>query len=117
MIYKDLSNSIKIRFFSFYLSFSVVGLLLAYWFGFGWFILFITLRRAIMTIPEIYIPIVHNVVGQEFSQIEKAHIYQKKINSRKIITIILWIMLVFFGFWKINIPIRDMISVIGNNLH
>lgn len=111
-----LIGSEKIRFGIFYISFSIIGLLVAFWYGFGWFIFFTVLRRVVIQIPEFYIPVIRFVVSKRFSQQEREKLerdLKTGINGlrKNILRIMIWIIFICIGFWKINIPIIDIITL------
>lgn len=112
-----LIGSEKIRFGIFYIAFSIIGLIVAFWYGLGWFIFFTILRRVVIQIPEFYIPVIRFVVSKRFSQQEKEKLEKDfktgiKGLRKNQFRIMIWILFICIGFWKINIPIIDIITLV-----
>jgi hypothetical protein len=105
-----------VRFAIFYGSFSLIGLLLAFWYGLGWLILFQTLRRFLFVTPVFYIPIARFLVSPEFAKEEKVRTVDRGFRWVKspisAIVTIFTILLTVLCFWKINIPLIDVIKML-----
>jgi hypothetical protein len=108
------------RILVFHSSFYIIGLVLAYWLGLGWYMLIMTLRSVILFIPQIYLPTIRLVVGSEFVEQERIRLIESEsltlpskaffssFTIRLLITIIM--------FWKANIPLRMLISLVITHL-
>ena len=107
------SFSSKARISAFILSFWLIGITLAIWFGLGWLILFQTIRLIIFLIPQFYLAAIRIVAGDEFMREEVEKKGNRKLLSWKNITIILLnILLTVLFFWKINIPVIDIYNLL-----
>jgi len=109
---------IVLYFFLFYSCFYVIGLLLAYWFGMGWFILFHTIRGLFNSIPRINTPVLRFLIDPEFG-VGRPDQEDKKISGwftskTAIIVNIINILLTILGFWKINIPLYVIVKMMGH---
>lgn len=113
---KKNTQKIILYLFFLYLFLFVVGILLSFWFGFGWFFLIITIGILLASSPRIYLPLVGLLMGNEFqNQLKKKIITnnnQRLISERTLLLIIFSILITIFAFWKINIPLRTIISAI-----
>jgi len=108
----------KVKFGCLYASFSFVGFVLAFWYGLGWFILLQTMRILFFTIPQLHLPVMQIVFGLEFTEEWRRAKLEKKsrwYSVSSILTPVLMIMLTILFFWKINIPLIDLLNMIINS--
>ena len=100
----------------FYFGFYLIGLILAFWFGMGWFILIHTIRGIINSIPILYLSVFQFIDSP--ATILK---HNKSLNSQPIqwftsktalVLNIVNIVLTILGFWKINIPLQSIIKFV-----
>lgn len=107
------SSYSKARFAAFILSFSLIGLTLAIWFGIGWIILLLTIRLIFFQIPQFYFPTIRLLVGEEFMRQEiirkGEHKFPSLLNA---VAIILSIALTVLFFWKINISLLEIFRML-----
>lgn len=100
----------------FYFCFYIIGLLLAYWFGMGWFILIHTLRGLFISIPRINIPVLRFLIDPEFAKNRDEQWLKKNgrwFTSRTAIIVnLINILLTVLGFWKINIPLYVIVKML-----
>lgn len=118
----DLRESRKIKRISlillFYASFFVIGLLLWYWFGMGWFMLMYTLRRFFLSFYPLHIPIVRILMGSKYDK-EAEIRYRLKgnhlfVSRSSVILLVVSIIITIFIFWKYNISLHQIIENIIN---
>ena len=89
----------------------IVGVALAFWFGLGWFFLLEALRRCIMAVPRIYIPLLRMLVGVERADEEKRLLDQKNVRLFyiwRIVVAAIWLILSVFVFLTINIRLVSL---------
>jgi hypothetical protein len=108
----SISKAAKIL--SFHLSFSVIGLLLAIWFGFGWFILLQTCRQVCISIRPLYARVISALVGPEYVEEmlanKKGPLFFISWSSAFATLVMAGLTILFF--WKINISIISIFSLI-----
>ncbi len=99
--------------FLFYVSFFVIGLLLWYWFGMGWFMFMYTLRRFFLSFSPLHIPVVRLLMGSEYDKEEM----KDKINGNHLfvsrtsaIQLMISIILTIIVFWKYNMPLYQIVE-------
>lgn len=108
----------RIRAITFIIGLWIVGISLAFWFGLGWFFLFRTVHRILFVTPYLYLQMMEKVVGDKASaEEERKRISQAGGNlwfrsTWSIVGTIVSVLLTFFAFWKINMPIIDIIRLI-----
>lgn len=98
----------------FYISFLVVGLLLWYWFGMGWFMLMYTLRQFFLSFSPLHIPVVRLLMGSEYKKeleiqykLKGNHLF---VSRSSLIQLMVSIILTIFTFWKYNMPLNQIIE-------
>jgi hypothetical protein len=92
----------------FYASFFIIGLLLWYWFGMGWFMLMYTLRRLFLSFSPLHILVVRLFMGSEYNKEEIQYKLKGNhwvVSRSSAIVLIVSIILTIFTFWKYNIPL------------
>ena len=109
----NLASAIKLLFF--HLSFTVIGLLLAIWFGLGWFILFQTCRQICLSIKPLYTRVISVLVDTEYA---KGMLANKKgplffTTWSSAFASVAMVGLTILFFWKINISIISIFSIIN----
>jgi hypothetical protein len=103
----------KARFATFILSFSLIGITQAIWFGIGWIILLQTIRLILFRIPQFYFPTIRLLVGEEFMQQEMIRKGKQKFPLMlNAVAILLSIALTVLFFWKINISLLDIFRML-----
>ena len=106
------SKTKKMRFGCFYFTFTIIGLLLAFWFGFGWFILLQTIRQIMFTITPLYILVLMKFVDPEYANSKKLSLGSSWFTSyTSVVTLVFLILLTVLFFWKINISVVDIIGL------
>ena len=106
-----ISNNLrqKIKLIVYYFVMWIIGFLLAFWFGLGWFFLFHTLRYFLFASPRLYLPMIKIVVGADFAESERIKFKGKEnrwfISPISVALTLINMLFTFFVFWKINIPI------------
>jgi hypothetical protein len=100
----------------FYASFFIIGLLLWYRFGMGWFMLMYTLRRLFISFSPLHIPIVRLFMGSEYDK-ELEIRYKLKgnpwfISRASAIQVMVSIILTILTFWKFNMPIYRIVELV-----
>jgi len=108
----------KFKFIIFYFSFSLIGLVLAIWYGLGWLVLFQSIQRLFFVTPRLYIPIMRIIIGREFTELEKSKIMSNGNGwfispNSAIITLVTFLLTCFF-FWKANVSLLFVIHTILN---
>jgi hypothetical protein len=101
-----MSNQSKIRTAIFLLSPWIAGVALAFWFGLGWFFLLETLRRVVIAIPQLYIPLLRILVGTERADEEKRLLDQKNVRlfyAWRVVVAVIWLTLTIVVFYTTNI--------------
>ena len=104
-------NQPKIRTIFFLLSFWIIGVVLAFWFGIGWFFLSETLRRIIIAIPQIFIPVLRVVIGNEQADEEYRLLSQKNIQFFyiwRVVVALIWLILTIVVFSIANIRLISL---------
>jgi hypothetical protein len=100
----------------FYVAIPTVGLILAYWFGLGWFLLMVAFRVAFSSLPGPRSFVLRRIFGdQTAADIDHglARRRSRGISSQLAIPIVL----AYFGlamvvFWKLNFPLRALVALI-----
>lgn len=100
----------------FYIGFYLIGLIMAFWFGMGWFILFHTIRGFINSMPVLYLSVL-----QYIDPTDAKRTWHESLNSQPnqwftsktaLVVNIVNIGLTILGFWKINIPLQSIIKLV-----
>ena len=104
----------KIRFSIFIASFTIIGVVLALWFGLGWFFLMQTIRGIIIKVPVISSNVIGIVIGHEYAkEISKNQIMTGKrffiSKSSAFITLLNLALTVLF-FLRANVPVIEIIN-------
>ncbi len=113
MKHHSLSIQSKVRIIVFLLSLWFIGIALALWFGLGWFFLVETLRRIMIALPKIYIPLLRTVVSVERADEEKQLLIQKEVRmfyAWRFIVALIWLLLTVFVFLYANIRLADLLN-------
>ena len=107
-------SNITLSLFFLYLSFLLVGILLAYLFGLGWFFLFHTICVLFASVPRLYIPVVRLLISKESGDRlqEQLSAYKRQwfVPKSALALNLINLVLTAIAFWKINIPLRVVIS-------
>src|SRR5689334_10286105 len=96
MKHPSLSTQPKARTIIFLLVVWIIGIMLAFWFGLGWFFLIETLRRIILAIPTVYLAFLRHVVSAERANEEKQLLRQKEVRIFyvwRLIVALIWLLL------------------------
>lgn len=99
------------RLFVFYSILSISGLVLSYWFGIGWFILFHTIRGVFSSVPSFSIPIMRVIAGLDYAEELRGRYALKNATYRFFSTYVvnlINIAITIFVFWKLNIPLKQI---------
>ena len=104
-------------FLAFTYSFYVIGLLLAFWYGMGWFLFFHTARGIFTSIPRIYLPTIRVLIGPESIKELEAYLLSRSkggwfVSKTAILLNLVNIILTLLVFWKANVPLYKMVEVI-----
>jgi hypothetical protein len=109
----SLSVQSKARTIVFLLSFWVVGISLALWFGLGWFFLIETLRRIIIAVPKVYLAFLRVLVSDERANEEKQLLIRKEVRmfyAWRFIIALIWLLLTVIVFLYVNIRLGDLLD-------
>ncbi|HXD11781.1 MAG TPA: hypothetical protein VN653_17075 [Anaerolineales bacterium] len=109
---RSLSNQTKTRTIIFLLSLWIVGIVLALWFGLGWFFLIETLRRMLIAIPKIYLPFLRLLVSAERADEEKQLLTRKDVRifyAWRFAVALIWLTLTIVVFVYANIRLTDLL--------
>jgi hypothetical protein len=106
------------KLFLFLFFFWLLGILLAFFWGLGWFFLLESLRRLVTYIPPLDRKIRELLIGKE--QVERTSSYTDSVSQNmvliskitRLIIVIVWIGITIFVFMKINIPLIDLFGYI-----
>lgn len=107
------------RFMIFYFSFSLLGFLLWFFLGLGWFFLMIFIRHLLFGVVYLYILVLQKLISPEIAGMEKELItssggrFIKTTNSLFLIS--LYAVATIFIFWKVNISIIEIIHLVSSN--
>ena len=103
------------RLLLFYGLFSGIGLAMAAWLGFAWFVLSQALPRIIFAVPPLYVRAVRFLYGSEFANAEKMTKSGRWITSPSYArSALVFTLLTLIAFWKANIPLIPLfLSVIA----
>lgn len=109
----ETNPSSRLRWVAFYAFFYITGLLISFWFGLGWFVLFQFIPRLIFALPLFYFPTIRFLAGTEFMIEEKKRIHGKWFTTPSFVRNALIALLVtFLTFWKANIPLYKIIEIV-----
>lgn len=104
-----------LRFLAFGLSFWIIGLILAAYFGFGWFFLAGAVRRLLLAVPQARHRITRAVYGEE--RAKQILQVEEQAGSRRLLSAVLqgiitlvWIALTIFVFARFNIRLIDILG-------
>jgi hypothetical protein len=89
----------------------VVGVVLAFWFGLGWFFLLEALHRCLIAVPQVYIPLLRRIVGVERAEEEKRLLDQKNVRLFyiwRIVVAAIWIIVAVVVFFTVNIRLVSL---------
>jgi hypothetical protein len=108
------TSIIVLYLFLLYFTFLVIGILLAYRFGLGWFFLLHTISVLLASSPRLYIPVVRLLVSKESSERlqERLSGYKRQWFVPKSATALnlFNLLLTALAFWKINTPLHVVLS-------
>lgn len=104
----------KIAVGAFIVLLSLAGILVSYWYGFGWFFLFQTIREFLFAIPRLYLLLIKIVAGNTLAEkeswrLEKNRLFTSPALARRAF---FSLALTIFVFWKANIPLYRVIEMI-----
>jgi len=107
-------NTVKNRFLIFYLSFTLIGIFLWFFFGSGWFFLLIFIRQLFFSLNILFIPTatwLHKPQKVE-TVIPGWNPNNKRIfrSNLSIAVLIMYFLLSVVAFWKVNISILEIIN-------
>ena len=109
-------SNIVLSLFFLYLSFLVVGILLAYWFGLGWLFLFHTICVLFASSPRLYMPVVRPLISKESGERLQGRLsgYKRQwfVPQSAIALNLFNLLLTALAFWKINIPLHIVLSAL-----
>jgi hypothetical protein len=112
-MYELRSLKLSYRLIIFLLSFWIVGVFLAFFWGLGWFFLLESLRRLITYIPPLNNWVRKITIGEgKFATFESNTANSKLVIASKFLGVIImlgWIGLTIFIFAKLNFPLVDII--------
>jgi len=97
----------------FSLSFWIVGIVLALWFGLGWLILAETIRRMTTLVPQTYFPILQTPTGIKRADDKQYVLEKRSVNVcyiRRGLNVILWLLLTIAVFLYANIHLIDLFN-------
>ncbi len=104
-----------VRFLAFGLSFWIVGLVLAAFFGFGWFFLAGAVRRLLLAVPQARRRITKAVYGEQ--RAKQILSMEEQAGSRRLISAglqgvitLAWIALTILVFARFNIRLIDILG-------
>jgi ABC-type sulfate transport system permease subunit len=107
-----------LNFMAFIASFWVIGIILAYWYGLGWFLLLQTVRRIIFAFPSLLIPWMQVTTTPEIVREMKHSLLEKsdslKTSKSALFQALSYLLGTILIFWKANIPLKDILKVIIN---
>jgi hypothetical protein len=89
----------------------IVEIALVLWVGLGWFLLAETLRRSIIAIPSVYIPILRYLRGSDRADDELKHLSDKKYRWHyvlRIVILLVWVILTIVAFEKANVALFEL---------
>ena len=103
------------RFLAFGLSFWIAGLILAAFFGFGWFFLAGTVRRLLLAVPQARHRITRAIYGEERAM--EILSLEEQAGSRRLISTglqgvitLAWILLTIIVFARFNVRLIDILG-------
>ena len=92
----------------------MIGILLAYWFGLGWFFLLHAICVLFASLPRLYIPVIRLLISKESGERlqQRLSVYKKQwFVPKSALSLNLFnLLLTAIAFWKIHIPLRIVIS-------
>jgi len=104
------SNKRLLFIFFFFMIWWSIGIMLAFFWGLGWFFLFGTLRRIIIYFP-FFRNVLHRKMQNEIEEINKTEAVQptkKTPTFLEVVIISSWILITVIVFYKVNIPLIDI---------
>lgn len=103
----------RLRWIAFYVFFYTIGLVISFWFGLGWFMLFQFIPRLLFAIPKFYFPTIRFLAGTEFMVEEKKRRHEKWFTSPSFArNAFIALFVTFLTFWKANIPLYKIIEIV-----
>ena len=103
-----------ILFFLLFSTLLVVGILLGYWIGLGWFFLVHTVSVLFASSPRLYIPVVRLLIDKESGERLQERLSRHKgqwfVPKSAIALNLFNLLLTAFVFLKINIPLHDVFA-------
>lgn len=96
-----------------FISFDIVGIMLAYWHGFGWFLFFLTLRQLIFSYPKLLVPFISIISRDEIVEVKAAmglEDSERRTSIRSVLLVLVFSIGTALIFIYANIPIKTMIS-------
>jgi hypothetical protein len=92
-----------------FLIWGFIGIVLAYFWGLGWFFLIITVRRILISIPYLR-KLFQRVIGIDMNDQKTENPPKEKQISEilGLIIIVAWLAMTIFVFAKVNIPLYDL---------
>ena len=107
------SNAAVCRLFAFYSSFFVLGLILSYWFGLGWFFLLHAIRGLLSSVQFFSVPLMRILAGAHFTEELESRQQLKsrayRFFSTVVVNVINFALTIFF-FWRANVPLQQVIQ-------
>jgi hypothetical protein len=100
----------------FYATFPLAGVVLAYWFGLGWFFLMVAIRVVLSSMPAPRGLVTRLLFGKETSNNLQAALQQRPGRAIKkalaLPTVLIYLSLAVIGFLKLNIPLKALIEML-----
>ncbi|NOH04077.1 MAG: hypothetical protein HND47_19965 [Chloroflexi bacterium] len=106
-------NQYTKRLIALLLGITLMELALALWVGMGWFLLVETLRRSVIAIPSIYLPLVKYLQGPSRAAEEYKYYSDRRYRWRyaiRIIMLIIWITITIIAFNKANFSLVELFT-------
>lgn len=94
----------------FWMSFLIIGVILALFFGIGWLFLLLTLRRAVVFIPPIENRLRERLLGLPPKRPPADPQVQRMTQILGIVTVLAWAGLTALAFIQLNIPLIQLFS-------
>jgi hypothetical protein len=110
------SRSFPLRLFLFFAALPLAGIGLAYWFGLGWFFLFVALRAAVTSLPGPRQFVLSLLFGTQLAGELGTEIDERRgaalRASLALPTLLMYLALAAVVFWKFNVPLHEVVTII-----
>ena len=105
----------KIAVATFVIFVSLLGILVSYWYGLGWFFLLQTFREFLFAIPRLYLLLIQIVAGEKFAEEERSRLRKNRLFTSSTLArrAFFALAVTVLVFWKANLPLYKIVEMIN----